>query len=155
MNVKQAGGEIRKLHVVFKAFQHIEEVLDAAADAERAQTTLMGQIEALRAEKGELVELVKVNRGVFTEEQTAAQVEMEHLNEAHQKAEARLRAEAEAKAVSREKEAKSAEEAGKLMAEHHKAVNAELRAEKALLEEALALASSEYAALLDRIGVRG
>lgn len=154
MDVRQAGAELRKLLNTFRALEHIEEVLDAAADAEAAQAALGRRVEALGAEGEQLKEQVALGRRMFTEEQTAAAVEMEHLSEVHRAAEKKFAAEASASKEARERAAGEQITASELLVKRLKAECSALEGNREQLESELERARVEYDAMLERLGVK-
>ena len=154
MEVKQAHGAARAMVRALRDFQGVEEVLDAAVGAKQAQVAVEERIRVLSASAKKWESAVEEARGQYTSEQNEAAITVERLRDRALELQARFTQEADEARTAREKEMQKALTAGELVKKQLTSQCRELEARRKELEEKLQKARDEYAAMLEKLGVK-
>ncbi len=153
MTFKQAVSEARQMVRALRAFEKVEAVLAAGADAEARLSGLEEKIKLLSTSAVKWEGAVEEARGRYTAEQVVAGTEMDRLRGAAMdaiSAQERKRDEALAQA---DREVKEALTAGELVKKRLTAQCRSLEERRAELEGKLQQAREEYDAFREKVGV--
>lgn len=153
MNFKQAQVELRAMVRVFRAFEHVDEILKAASASIQAQVNAEEKLVELLGEIAGVETNLVAGRERATAEQGAARVELEHLRKRHFDTEAKFKTLAEETRSTRERVANENRTAMELQVEELRAEYKKVTTQKDEQEKLLSTAQDEYAAMLKRLGV--
>ena len=153
LTFKQAAGEARQMVRALRAFEKVEAILAAGADAEARLSGLEEKIKLLSTSAAKWEGAVEEARARYTAEQISAGVEMERLaTRAIEALTAQEREHAEALAQA-DREIRGALTAGELARKQITAKCRSLEERRGELEEKLKLARDEYTAFCEKVGV--
>lgn len=153
MSFKQAQVELRAMVRVFRAFEHVDEILSAAGAAIQAQVNaeekLVGLLEEIRGLEANL----EAGRAKATVEQRSAGLELEHLRTQHFDTEAKFKSLADETRSARERAAQEMSTASELIAKQLKAECEVLEGRKKELTEAVGRVQGDWDAMRERMGM--